>query len=287
MATAAPTRLLAPSVKIIGLGWCGFIAENLILSENRTEIIAKIGDDNYHHVYNTLSTTACSAIAYGYYIGRKKGPQIRIPGVGSKVAAFGLQAVGLGIAAQFAPKFQIPVMVNVPTTKTPPPTPPTTTATTIKPSGVQPVADDTVATAPQQQSEAVAEKKLFQVRCPMDFTPADVPQDGIYGVKRITRHAMFWSFGMVSLGFALRTRFMSEVVMFTMPAVFAAVGGLHQDSRYRRGMGGQLPKEIDEVTSSIPFVALAMGRQSWRELANEIKTTNAALAVALAALLAL
>jgi hypothetical protein len=34
-------------VLFIGLGWGGFIAENLILSENRTWIIERFGETNY------------------------------------------------------------------------------------------------------------------------------------------------------------------------------------------------------------------------------------------------
>ena len=40
--------LASKGVRWIGLGWTGFIAENLILSENRDEIIRHFGDDNYH-----------------------------------------------------------------------------------------------------------------------------------------------------------------------------------------------------------------------------------------------
>ena len=34
-------------------------------------------------------------------------------------------------------------------------------------------------------------KNRIKVRCPMDFSPPDVPEDGIYGLKRVTRHPMF------------------------------------------------------------------------------------------------
>lgn len=31
-------------------GWIFFVAENAILSENRTYLIQELGDDNYHYV---------------------------------------------------------------------------------------------------------------------------------------------------------------------------------------------------------------------------------------------
>jgi uncharacterized membrane protein len=121
----------------------------------------------------------------------------------------------------------------------------------------------------------------------MDFKPADVPADGIYGTKRITRHDNFWSLGLLGLGTALGTPFATEVIMFSMPALFALVGGAHQDYRFRRGSGGQLAPEVDAVTSHLPFGALLTGQQDWNALARELKWTNASLAVALAVMLAL
>ena len=52
-----------PSVRWIGAGWAGFVAENLVLSHNREEIITALGERNYHRAYNFLSTSACAAIA--------------------------------------------------------------------------------------------------------------------------------------------------------------------------------------------------------------------------------
>ena len=52
-------------VRWIGLGWCGFLAENIVLSENRTWIISAIGDTGYHATYSALSTAATASIAYG------------------------------------------------------------------------------------------------------------------------------------------------------------------------------------------------------------------------------
>jgi hypothetical protein len=54
-------------VLFIGLGWGGFIAENLILSENRTWIIERFGETNYitvracvHACMHACSRRACA-----------------------------------------------------------------------------------------------------------------------------------------------------------------------------------------------------------------------------------
>ena len=53
-------------------GWSFFIAENLILSENRGRIIEALGDDeretNYHRLYGSFSTAATASILYAYVI---------------------------------------------------------------------------------------------------------------------------------------------------------------------------------------------------------------------------
>jgi len=97
---------------------------------------------------------------------------------------------------------------------------------------------------------------------------------------------MFWSFGLLGLGAACATPYATWVVLGAMPAVFAAVGGLHQDSRYRRGLGGMLAPDVDAKTSCFPFVALLSGTQRWGDLAGELKATNAGLAVLAAVLIA-
>ncbi len=42
----------------------------------------------------------------------------------------------------------------------------------------------------------------------------------------------------------------------------ALIGGHHQDSRFRRNIGGSLPKDYDDLTSNVPFWALISGKQS-------------------------
>ena len=55
-------------------------------------------------------------------------------------------------------------------------------------------------------------------------------------------------------------------------------------------MGGELCREVDDVTSNVPFLAMIMGRQdggvvqSFEALGDEVKVLNAALAAGGAAL---
>lgn len=47
VSTGARAVLRDKGVLFIGLGWGGFIAENLVLSENRSWIIERFGEANY------------------------------------------------------------------------------------------------------------------------------------------------------------------------------------------------------------------------------------------------
>jgi len=247
------------AIKFIGLGWTGFILENVVMSHNRDWIISEFGDHKYHMTYNVLSTAACSSILYGYIKhGRKSGPLVPCKGIPGIVASLVLQTIGFGIISQQLPKLQMPVGVKSET----------------KPEATNNAINTTGGSA------------LF-VRCPMDFRPPDVPADGVYGTMKISRHAAFWSFGMVCAGEALTTVFLPEVVMFSFPIVFALIGSEHQDYRYRRNSGGSLTPEFERITSNIPFMALLRGKQSWSELYNEIKWTNASVGVSIALAFAL
>ena len=82
-AAAAVSRaalLRHPGVRLIGGGWAFFIAENVVVSNNRDAIIASIGEVNYRRVYSGLSTCACASIVVGHngfacaHVGRRWRP---------------------------------------------------------------------------------------------------------------------------------------------------------------------------------------------------------------------
>jgi uncharacterized membrane protein len=247
-------------VRWISAGWIGFIAENLILSENRQYIIEQLGDDQYHYLYSTLSTLACGSIAYGYLRhGRQTGPTLQSPpGIGRKMSAFIAQTLGLVGFSQAIPLVRMPyTYVEEPSLS--------------------------ASTVPLD----VSATKVKAWRCPMDFRSNDLSENEVFGVERITRHAVFWSFGLFTLSSALSTISLPEIVMFSFPSIFALIGGAHQDHRFLNGSGGKLTREKYEKTSHFPFGAVLTGKQSLSDVGKEMKTTNLSIALGASLLLGL
>ncbi|GAB5365755.1 hypothetical protein AAMO2058_001085200 [Amorphochlora amoebiformis] len=259
----------ATGIRLIGLGWAGFIGENLILSHNRSDIIRVYGEDRYHFAYSALSTVTTASIAYGYlFRGRGQGPTRAMPGMASRSCAVVCQTLGLLGVSQFFPKAQIPITVS-----TSPPKDMNSSSGT-----------------PSRGSESIETPEKsgweFKARCPFDFQHKENADDEeISGLKRITRHPALWSISFLSLAVTLRTRFISEVVMFTGPVVTTLILGNHMDYRFRRGEGGYLSPEDDEKSSFFPFYALLTGTQKWTDVIHEGKGLNATVAMCISALL--
>jgi uncharacterized membrane protein len=240
-------------VRFVTAGWLGFITENLVLSHNREYIISTYGDDEYHLAYNILSTAACSSIAYGFIKYGKLGTQLAKRGPVLQAISFGVQAMGLVGLSQLAPALQIPIVFGNKLTAS---------------SSNQSV---------QQENVPQGERKLY-VRCPIDFKPKH-SESGIHGLERTTRHPALWSLGLACLGSAITAVYPTHLVMYSFPVLFAFVGGEHQDYRYRRHNGGILTPEVDDVTSNVPFLAIIRGKQSLCKVTEEMKWTNASLAL--------
>jgi hypothetical protein len=259
-----------PSIRWAAGGWTFFIAENAILSENRTWLIQQLGDDQYHLCYGTLSTIASASIGYAYYTIRKAAPlnpQLALwktakPPMPVAIGGWMFLTLGLVMASQVAPKFQIPVaMVD-------------------ENANAASNADPTV--GPSAPSAAAPPSMKLKVRCPFDFTDKKDPNTTLHGLERISRHPGLWSLGLVGLGQSILASSMPQRIWWMGPAAIAWLGGWHTDSRYRRGMGGTLEPGYASQTSNLPFWALISGRQghgSWQALANELKPLNAAVAI--------
>lgn len=234
-------------------GWAFFIAENAILSENRTYLIAELGDRGYHGAYGSLSTAAMASIGYAFYKLRKNAATGASAIIATAVPrnqlflSWTLMTLGLSMASQVAPKMQIPVTSNL------------------------------------------------DVRCPFDFTDKrqDKPssdatgQVELHGLERVTRHAGLWSFALVAAAHSGLAASRPLQVWWLGPTAVAWLGGMHTDSRFRRGMGGSLDPFYDSVTSNVPFLAMITGRQgsvsqAFTKLVEDIKPLNAGIATLIA-----
>lgn len=104
-----------PSIRWATLGWSFFIAENAVLSENRSIIIEQLGDSNYHILYGTISTAATASIGYGYFRLRKLAKPSNLtllnykPPTGHVAGAWVFMSIGLFLASQALPRMQIPI----------------------------------------------------------------------------------------------------------------------------------------------------------------------------------
>jgi hypothetical protein len=178
-------------------GWTFFVIENAILSENRAWLIDSLGgDDNYHLCYGVCSTIATASIGLAYYKISRKTPPIppqlvrRISPPNTMITASSIgswisMSVGLIMASQVAPTFQIPVSYSSPESDI-----------------------NAVVTGPINENDINNNQSggmKFQVRCPFDFADKrfEKSDDGdfsIRGLERISRHPGLWSFGLIGLG---------------------------------------------------------------------------------------
>ena len=299
MIPKSKAALITPIKWAIG-SWSFFIAENVILSENRTYIINDVlngNDDYYHYIYGLCSTTAVGSIIYAYI--RKIQPfgsnvkykdlllwdaaalnaasrtaSSLVP-LHSRLLSFVTLSVGLGFISQTMPKFQIPLEytgagfgfgggdTNSKSSSN--------SNSQLDGYGVGGVnASGNTASNVETQNSNSAKTSKWKVRCPFDFTDSKSKQNNhngpitindIHGMDRITRHPGLWSFGLIGLGSSFLSPCIPTRIYLTMPLVMALIGGYHNDSRFRRNIGGSLSKDMDEITSNVPFWALLSGKQ--------------------------
>jgi uncharacterized membrane protein len=88
-----------------------------------------------------------------------------------------------------------------------------------------------------------------------------------YGIERVTRHPFFMGVALLGLAHTLLATHLIGTIHFAMLTLLAAAGTYHQDRKLLARLG-QPYGEYLEHTSSVPFVAITMGRQKmeWREL---------------------
>jgi hypothetical protein len=301
-AAVAGTFRKSPQWRWAVAGWGLFVAENTLLSENRTYLIQQLGgEEQYHMAYGLCSTAATASIAYGYYVltrgahaeahGSVHPAAFRgtVPPIPRLVASWTLLSLGLVMASQALPKLQIPVaLVDAPP-------PESTDRTTVDTTRVT-TATTPIAGTPTPTAAAPSRSYQFQIRCPFDFTDQSHHKaDGaaVVGLDRVSRHPGLWSFAAIGLGVAGLQRSVPLALWWTGPAAVAWIGGAHQDSRFRRGLGGHYDPVYASQTSNLPMVALLTGQQGnvteslTKLLGSELKLLNALGATAAAAVFVL
>jgi uncharacterized membrane protein len=89
--------------------------------------------------------------------------------------------------------------------------------------------------------------------------------DPARGMIRVTRHPLMWAIMLWSLAHVLARGDVKSVIFFGGLFALAAIGTLSIDSRKR--MNPDWPR-FERLTSNIPFVAIAQGRNrmAWREI---------------------
>lgn len=260
-----------------------FVAENAILSENRTFLIEQLGDQGYHAMYGLFSTTATASIGYSYfYLSRRVSSEsaavavtaARRGGARTMVVAgtsWLLLSTGWNLALQAAPRVQVPIDFEGQEEEEAKKQDSETIASNDSGTVIMStkVADD----------EATAESAkgtLFQIRCPFDFATdrnnkerqeslsSEESDDGIipYGTERISRHPGLWALAFLGLGQSLMPALSPSLrLWYVGPTLVAWLGGMHSDSRFQRGMGGMFDPVYESQTSNVPFVAMLAGRQ--------------------------
>jgi uncharacterized membrane protein len=92
-------------------------------------------------------------------------------------------------------------------------------------------------------------------------------EDPARGMIRITRHPIMWAIILWSAAHIAARADLKSIVFFGGFLVLAALGTVAMDSKKRK-TGGEDWKRFSALTSNIPFVAIAQGRNRiiWREI---------------------
>lgn len=168
---------------MLSVGYC--LIQTRLTIENRTTIIEKIGEDNYHNVYNSLSIASTLTIATGFL--RRNKYTLAKHGLfdnqSKLIKSVSLLTRGLGLfgLSQVLPRLQSPFVVDS------------------KPMDLSKEA------VPSQSTVEKLSTIKFKSRCPMDFKSEGEGLDGVKGMDRISRHSVLFSFASLALSFALGT----------------------------------------------------------------------------------
>ena len=83
-----------------------------------------------------------------------------------------------------------------------------------------------------------------------------------HGIQKVTRHPAFVAFSLFGIAHILMNGWAGDVIFFGMFPALGIIGGMHQDGRKLRELGGRY-REFVAKTSIVPFAALVSGRVRW------------------------
>src|SRR5215469_2074834 len=106
----------------------------------------------------------------------------------------------------------------------------------------------------------------------------------VRGITRITRHPFLWGVALWAFAHLLVNGDVASVMLFGTLLLLALAGTAAIDGKRRRRFGGQW-QQFASRTSSVPFAAIATGRNSLASAFAEIGPVRPVIAVALYALL--
>jgi uncharacterized membrane protein len=86
------------------------------------------------------------------------------------------------------------------------------------------------------------------------------PEDAARGILRITRHPVMWAIALFALSHVVANGDLASVIFFGAFAALALIGTLLLDRKYAARRGADW-RRFAEVTSNVPFGAIAAGRQ--------------------------
>jgi uncharacterized membrane protein len=110
---------------------------------------------------------------------------------------------------------------------------------------------------------ALAGVLLVAALLPASAAPSSMAASGAprtpRGLLRVTRHPMLAAFGLFGVAHLLVNGALADVLFFGGWPLFAWIGARHQDARLRRDRPGYAA--FADATSTVPFAAIAAGRQ--------------------------
>jgi uncharacterized membrane protein len=100
----------------------------------------------------------------------------------------------------------------------------------------------------------------------------------VRGIVRITRHPFLWGVGLWAIAHLIVNGDLASVILFGALLVLALGGTVSIDAKRRRNFGAEW-RRFAEVTSNVPFAAIAAGRNQFLPALREIGILRPVIAI--------